>query len=71
MKRKRRLLDTGPKFLPDEQAFRAAADAAKSRVLAVYYSTVRAHPSPSKGKQSTEQQNGGPLHTSMRSPDVN
>jgi predicted ATP-binding protein involved in virulence len=44
-------LDAGPKFLPDEQAFRTAADAARSQPLAVFYSTVRAHPSTSRARK--------------------
>ena len=44
-------LDIGPKFLPDEKAFRAAAETARSKVLAVYYSTVRAHASTSRTRK--------------------
>jgi Predicted ATP-binding protein involved in virulence len=44
-------VETGPKFLPDENAFRTAAEAAGSQVLAVYYSTLRAHPSTSKARK--------------------
>jgi predicted ATP-binding protein involved in virulence len=40
--------DTGPKFFPDEKTFRTAARSARSQVLAVYYATVRAHPTMSR-----------------------
>ncbi len=39
------LVDSWPKFLPNEKVFRAAAQAEKGHVLAVYFSTVRAMPS--------------------------